>query len=345
MSLTFVVPPRLPEALAEPAAAPLSLPQLERLLPAATLARGPDMERWLCDVLGVVVEQDPPVAPLRLAGESDRDAAAQARDGYWLCADPITTTTGVDRVRIDAVVDDLSAEEARELIAALDEFFRVDGLRFVAPSPSRWYVRTASPPRLSTTSLDHVIGRSMLRWMPEGVDAATWRARLNETQMLLHAHPVNAARERRGLAAVSSCWLWGGGSWPPFIGARIDAVVAAPAWVMAACRENGVAVDDVSLDGIVASSSSDRRVVAFVTFVAAAEDPSAAAQWRALDASLFDALSGVTQREPVTLVVPWTEGTLHIDIARTKPKSGWQRWLGRRDAEAPAVGEALRSWL
>ena len=140
---------------------------------------------------------------------------------------------------------------------------------------------------------------------------------------------------------MSSCWLWGGGSWPRFIAAQIDAVVAAPAWVIAACRENGVAVDAVSIDETLAAATGDRRVVAFV---AAAEDSSAAAQWRTLDASLFDALSGVAQRESVTLVVPWTEGTLLIDIARTKPKYWWRRWLGRRDAEAPAVGKALRSW-
>ena len=357
MSLTFVVPPRLSEALVEPAALPLSLPHLETLLSSATVAQGPSLERWLCDVLGVVVDHDPPVGPLRLAGEPATSAAtpagsaatsmsALARDGYWLCADPIASTTGLDSVRVDAVVDDLSIDEARELILALDAFFRQDGLHFVAPSPSRWYVHAASPPQLSTTSLDHVVGRSMLRWMPTGVDAAAWRARLNETQMLLHAHPVNAARERRGLAAVSSCWLWGGGSWPRFTPAQVDAVLGAPAWVIAACRENSIAVEDMAIDAalldeVLASHASDRRVV---IFIAAPKESSATAQWRALDGGLFAALGGLVQREPVTLVVPWTEGTLRIDVAPPKTKNLWQRWLGRRDAR-PAVGEALRSWL
>ena len=352
MSLTFVAPPRLPEALAEPAASPMSLPHLEALLPAATIANGPDIERWLCDALGVVVDGDPPIAALRLAAEPDADVAAQARDGYWLCADPIATTTGLDSVRVDAAVDDLSTADARELIVALDEFFRGDGLHFIASSPSRWYVRAATPQQLSTTALDFVVGRSMLRWMPQGVDAATWRARLNETQMLLHAHPVNAARERRGLVPVSSCWVWGGGSWPQLRVAQIDAVVAAPAWVIAACRENGIAVEEVTLDEVVAMPGGDRRVV---VFMAAAQDSaasdtsadamSAAAQWRALDASLFDPLARIASRESITLIVPWTEGTLRIEIATPKPKRAWQRWFGSRNAPPKTVGEALRSWL
>ena len=75
------------------------------------------------------------------------------------------------------------------------------------------------------------------------------------------------------------------------------------------------------------------------------EAASSAAQWRALDSTLFDALSRVAPREPITLIVPWTEGTLRIDIAAPKQKSVWQRWFGGRDAPPQAVGEALRSWL
>ena len=388
MSLTFVAPPHLPEALVEPAAQPLSLPHLEMLLSSATIAQGPALERWLCDVLGVVVDGDPPVGALRLAGEPAASAATQAgdpatgmaalaHDGYWLCADPVATTTGLDSVRIDAIVDDLSVDETKELIHALDEFFRQDGLRFVAPAASRWYVKAALPQQISTTPVDNVVGRSMLRRMPTGVHAATWRARLNETQMLLHAHPVNAARQRRGLAMVSSCWVWGGGSWPRFGPAQVDAVLGAPAWVVAACRANSIAVDDAPvalvalvapvapvapvnnaavvpaaaddmpidaglLEEVLASHTGDRRVV---VFVAAPKEPSATAQWHSLDTGLFAKLEHVARREPVTLIVPWTDGTLLIDFGRPEKKNAWQRWLGRREPRPAAVGEALRSWL
>src|SRR5205814_619298 len=34
---------------------------------------------------------------------------------------------------------------------------------------------------------------------------------LNEAQMVLHAHPVNEAREARGEPPINSVWLWGAG--------------------------------------------------------------------------------------------------------------------------------------
>jgi hypothetical protein len=44
--------------------------------------------------------------------------------------------------------------------------------------------------------------------------------------MLLHAHPVNAAREARGEPAVNSVWLWGVGSTPQVGSARWNSVCA-----------------------------------------------------------------------------------------------------------------------
>jgi hypothetical protein len=39
-----------------------------------------------------------------------------------------------------------------------------------------------------------------------------FNAWMNEAQMLLHEHPVNAAREARGEPALNSIWFWGGGT-------------------------------------------------------------------------------------------------------------------------------------
>ena len=50
---------------------------------------------------------------------------------------------------------------------------------------------------------------------PRGAAAARRAATLlNEAQMVLHAHPVNEAREARGEPAVNSVWLWGAGRAP-----------------------------------------------------------------------------------------------------------------------------------
>jgi len=39
-----------------------------------------------------------------------------------------------------------------------------------------------------------------------------WRRLQNELQMLLHDHPVNAAREARGELAINGIWFWGAGA-------------------------------------------------------------------------------------------------------------------------------------
>jgi hypothetical protein len=47
--------------------------------------------------------------------------------------------------------------------------------------------------------------------LPSGPDAIRFHALMNEAQMLLHEHPMNAAREARGVPALNSVWFWGGG--------------------------------------------------------------------------------------------------------------------------------------
>ena len=47
--------------------------------------------------------------------------------------------------------------------------------------------------------------------LPQGADALLVHGWVNEIQMLLHEHPINAAREARGALAVNSLWLWGAG--------------------------------------------------------------------------------------------------------------------------------------
>ena len=58
------------------------------------------------------------------------------------------------------------------------------------------------------------MGRRVDPLLPHGPDARRWHGRFNETQMLLHEHPVNQRRESRGEPAINSVWFWGGGRLP-----------------------------------------------------------------------------------------------------------------------------------
>ena len=150
--------------------------------------------------------RDVPLAPLLAAA-----AGAAVDDAYWLLADPVTLVAGRDDVLLAGRVDDLAADETTALLATLNAHFAADGIAFVAPAPSAWFVRMDATPALVTPAPDTAAGRPLRELLPEGGDAPRWRRWQNEIQMLLHAHPVTQARDAGGRAAATSVWFWGGG--------------------------------------------------------------------------------------------------------------------------------------
>ncbi len=82
------------------------------------------------------------------------------------------------------------------------------------PHPGRWYLQVRQQPDLQTQPLHSVVGRPLEGLLPSGSDARAWSRWQTETQMLFHAHPVNAERERSGRPVLSGLWTWGGGTFP-----------------------------------------------------------------------------------------------------------------------------------
>jgi hypothetical protein len=210
--MLFLIPHLFPTKQLLKAAAPdLRLPALQTLLARGTrqscLAEG--VEAALCTALGVERQQDWPLAPITLAADG-----GEARDAYWLRADPVHLRLMRDRIVLangDAL--SLSREEADALADAIGQHFG-DDLRPLPLHPRRWYLRFPVAPNLSTTPLSVAVGRDIDPLLPRGGDAMRFRSQLNELQMLLHEHPVNQAREARGDLSVNSLWLWGGGQQP-----------------------------------------------------------------------------------------------------------------------------------
>jgi hypothetical protein len=205
--LHLVIPDLLP-----PRAAPqnlchgLKLPCL-----AALLARGRQMvapvlspEEIVCGRFGVDA-----VAPARAVADG-----LSVGDEYWLCADPVWLQLQQSEVILQPGVQ-CNAEESASLCADLNRHFAPDGLTFVAADPQRWYVRSAVAGRVRMTPLRVAVGRDVKPHQPQGEDALHWQRLSNEIQMLLHGHPVNQAREERGLHPINSLWLWGGGKPEP----------------------------------------------------------------------------------------------------------------------------------
>ncbi len=104
-----------------------------------------------------------------------------------------------------------SAEEADALLRALNAGF-TDIRFFRGRDPARWYTDLNAQAR--TSSPFAASGRSISGFLPDGDAARALRQCMNDAQMLLHEHPVNTAREQRGLPPINSVWLWGAGMRP-----------------------------------------------------------------------------------------------------------------------------------
>lgn len=178
------------------------------------------LDAWLCQAFEVERQRDWPVAPLTLTLDG-----GDPGDAYWLRADPVHLRLQRDQLLLaDCSTFSISREEADEVIHALNEHFAHDGLQFLAPRAERWYLRVEREADIVTHALQQVIGGNVNALLPSGKDALRWHTIINEIQMLLHNHPVNAARESNGETVINSVWLWGGGTAPPVPGRHFSAV-------------------------------------------------------------------------------------------------------------------------
>ncbi len=183
------------------------LPALEMLLARGDASKSAKMsiEEWLCRAFGVKRQNDWPVAPL-FRPEGER--------GYCLRADPVHLQLMRDRfVLIGGELLPVSGEETARLIDTLNRHFSRDGFLFTAEN-GIWLLHLPEAPDLFTTPLSDVLGKDISKHLPQGEEAMRWNHVLNEIQMLLHDHPVNDEREKRGEIPVNSLWLWGGGVAP-----------------------------------------------------------------------------------------------------------------------------------
>ena len=232
---------------------------------------------------------------------AERDGLAPG-DQAWGLLTPAHWQLGTDTMTMaDPAALQLAEDESRALLAAVHDLFASEGLLLVWGAPLRWYLAHESLAALRTASADRVIGRSVDAWVDRGPAARLWRRLHSEAQMRLHEHPVNAAREARGLPAVNALWLSGCGIWQP------------TAW------PPGLVVDE-RLRG-----------------PALAEDWAAwSAAWQALDAGPLAELAAAFGPVALTLCGERVALTLHLD--GKGPLRTWvARTLGRWRQPAPAA--------
>jgi hypothetical protein len=194
----------LPKSIAAEIEAGLSLATLKKMLGRghSEMLEPASLEELLCRLFEISFWGDAPIATI--SASFDGLAA-----GFWLRADPVHLNLQRDQLLLAGVQVD--SAEATALCANLNEHFSDQGVEFFAPHPQRWYVRLDKLPRIHTTPLSNVVGSDVRRVLPTGEDSSRWHQLFNEIQMLLFAHPLNAAREARGELMINSVWLWGTG--------------------------------------------------------------------------------------------------------------------------------------
>ena len=129
----------------------------------------------------------------------------------------------------------LSETDGRALFDIASPYFDEIGQPLVYGDAGTWFMRADAWSDLQCATPDAATTQDLSVWMPEGEHARAARRLQNEVQMLWHEHPVNAAREERGLKAINSFWIWGG-SVATVEAARCAAsvhVANAPGWLAA----------------------------------------------------------------------------------------------------------------
>lgn len=180
----------------------------------STLTPNSDLlEAWISEAFELDDGSFPAGALTVLAGSGD---AGTAR---WTRADPVHMQVMRDHAVTVSQGLEIQPGEAQSLCAALTRHF-TNQLEFQACEPRYWSARL-----ISNVPLDDVL--------------------LNEAQMLLHAQPLNEAREARGDLPINSLSFWGAG----------------PAPRSAQSRWQSVAADDPAIRGVARLAGARHRAL------------------------------------------------------------------------------------
>ena len=145
---------------------------------------------------------------------------------FWFQINPVSLRPDQDRLLLfDSFDLDFTLAESKALAALFNQHFSAEGWHLEVVTPHRWYLAVDEIPRITTSSIDEVFGRSIDRFLPEGIDALRWHSILNETQMLFHGAEVNQLRESAGKLPINGIWISGGGVLPDAVQTPFDTVL------------------------------------------------------------------------------------------------------------------------
>jgi len=178
-----------------------------------------------------------PHGPLPAAALIRQSVAGDAGSSPWLSADPAWVQPELNGARLLACGNlGLTMADAQSLVAALRETFEGEGMELHVGDAQHWQLRL--PPYVDLPSFpepEEALGADLFEHLPKGDEGRRWRALINETQVVLHNHPVNRTRGAQGLPPVNSLWLWGPGALPDWVESGLTRIYSDDllAWAMA----------------------------------------------------------------------------------------------------------------
>ena len=120
-----------------------------------------------------------------------------------------------NKVILDHSADEITTEEARVLIDAVQEAFG-DALRKFHTGISYRHILVWNEGSVDVklTPPHDILGQTIAEYRPSGTHSDyIWDIMRNSYELLSH-HPINLERKKRGLKPANSIWLWGEGTKP-----------------------------------------------------------------------------------------------------------------------------------
>ncbi|MBD8873592.1 phosphoglycerate mutase [Rhodanobacter sp. DHB23] len=181
-------------------------------------------------------------ATLPVAALIREQLAGDAGEVIWLNADPAWVQPDMTGVRLLACGSmPLEMDEAQAFAQVLQPAFTELGLQLEISVPGCWQLRLAPDVHLPDFATpEQALGEDLYQHLPQGAEGRPWRVLLNEVQVLLHQHPLNAARQSRGLPPINSVWLWGAGRLPASLQSGFAGVVGSDVLLLALASRAGI---------------------------------------------------------------------------------------------------------
>ncbi|MBE7038961.1 MAG: cofactor-independent phosphoglycerate mutase [Ruminococcaceae bacterium] len=120
-----------------------------------------------------------------------------------------------DKRVVDHSADEITTEEARELIKAVNEAFKNEYLTFY-PGVSYRHAMVWDKGSLNVelTPPHDILEKRLGDYIPKGDGADIIFDMMKKSYEILKNHPVNIARVKKGLNPANSIWIWGEGKKP-----------------------------------------------------------------------------------------------------------------------------------